>query len=129
MRAVQHIFVNKGLNMSVGKACAQASHAAVEGYRISKPELIKEWYKGGHYTKLVMQANDEESIRTIERYLKERGVKSKIIIDEAATELDGHRITALGCEIVDKDEGDTEVVFSSFKLYRDTIRFNMEIDR
>lgn len=124
-----YIFLNKGLHLSTGKASAQASHAAVEAYRISKPELIKKWYKGGHYTKLVMEAADAENMKTIERYLNERGVKTKLIIDEGLTEISPHQITALGCEIVDKDVADTEEIFSTFRLYKDTVRATLEFER
>ena len=128
-RVAMYIFVNKGLHMSAGKMGAQSAHAAVEAYRISKPEMIKKWYKGGHYTKLVMQAADEENIKTIERYLNERGVQTAIIIDEGLTEISPHQVTALGCEIVDKDMGDTEEIFSTFQLYRDTVKATLEFDK
>lgn len=126
---VQYIFVNKGLGMSAGKLAAQAAHASVESYRISDPVLIERWYEGKHYTKLVMQARDERHLETIERYLTERGIKSVLIIDEGMTEIDAHQMTALGVEIVDKEAGDTAAVFSTFELYRDTVRVTVEIDR
>ncbi len=128
-RTVMYIFINKGLRMSSGKIAAQASHAAVEAYRISSKEKLAKWYEGGHYTKLVMQATDAENIRTIERYLNDRGVKTALIIDEGRTEVSPHSITALGCEVVDKDEGDTEAIFSEFQLYKDTVRVVVELDK
>jgi PTH2 family peptidyl-tRNA hydrolase len=128
-RVVMYIFINKGLGMSSGKIAAQASHAAVEAFRISKQHLIEKWYEGGHYTKLVMQAADAENLRAIERYLDVRGVKTAMIIDEGRTEIAPHQLTALGCEIVDKDENDIEAIFSSFSLYKDTVRVNLEVDR
>jgi PTH2 family peptidyl-tRNA hydrolase len=128
-RAVMYIFINKGLGMSAGKIAAQAAHAAVEAYRISTPDRISKWYEGGHYTKLVMQATNADHISTIERYLKARGVKTALIIDEGRTEIAPHQITALGCEVVDKDEADTEAIFSSFELYRDKVRISLEVDK
>jgi peptidyl-tRNA hydrolase len=124
-----YIFVNKGLGMSAGKLASQAAHAAVEAFQISQPRLIAAWNRGGHYTKLVMEATDEEQMRTIERYLNDRQVKTKLIIDEGMTEIEPHRVTALGCEIVDKDEGDREEVFSTFKLYRDAVKITVEMER
>lgn len=126
---VQYIFVNKGLHMSAGKLGAQAAHAAVESYRLSDPKLIKRWYEARHYTKLVMQARDEQHLKTIERYLNERGFKTSPIIDEGMTEIDAHQWTALAVEIVDKEAGDTAAVFSTFELYRDPIKVSMEIER
>lgn len=129
MNTVMYIFVNKGLGMSAGKMAAQAGHAAVEAYRISKQTLIDDWYKGKHYTKLVMEVNSEEQMCTVERYINDRGFKTALIIDEGLTEIEPHSITALGVEIVDKDDEHTLATFCTFKLYRDTIRVMLEVDR
>lgn len=140
MTPAMYIFVNKGLGMSLGKAMAQAGHAAVEGYRISMtghPErrepvsphmnqaalyetnVVRRWYRGGHYMKLVMEARDSEHLRDIERYLNNRGFKTALILDEGHTEVDAIVPTALGVEILDKDDPHVQSTFSSFDLYRD----------
>lgn len=124
-----YIFVNKGLQMSSGKVASQAAHAAVEAYRVSKPELIKEWYKGGHYAKLVMQAKNATQLFQIERYIQDRGFKTAMIIDEGLTEIDPHTATALGVEIVDKDDPHTLATFSTFELYKDRARVTIELER
>lgn len=129
MNAVMYIFVNKGLGMSSGKMAAQAAHAAVEGYRLSSKKLIDQWYLGGHYTKLVMQARDKDHLMTIHEYLAARGFKSEFVIDEGMTEVDPHVTTALGVEIVDKDDPHVAATFSTFELYRDTIKVTLEIPR
>lgn len=121
--------------MSTGKASAQASHAAVEAYRLSCPpppqlsekerlrsessELVQEWYKGGHYMKLIMEARDEAHLHTIERYLNDRGFKTALIIDEGRTEIPALTATALGVELVDKDDPHTAATFSSFQLFKE----------
>lgn len=113
---VMYIFINKGLNMSPGKMAAQACHAACLAQRGSKPEMIDDWYKFGFYTKLVMQADNEEHIKTIERYLNERSINTFIVIDEGRTEIRKHSVTALGVEIVDKNiQGP---IFQEFDLYK-----------
>jgi peptidyl-tRNA hydrolase len=129
MKTAMFIFINKGLNMSTGKIAAQAAHAAVESYRISDHSLIKDWYKGKHYTKLVMQADDAEHLLHIERYIKERGFKTCVIIDEGITEIRPHSITALAVEIVDRDNEHTAATFECFKLYKDIVKITLEIDR
>ena len=128
-KPVMYLFINKGLGMSAGKMAAQAAHAAVEAYEISDPTLIKQWRLGQHYTKLVMQARDEEHLINIKKYISERGFKSKLIIDEGMTEIDPHVPTALGVEIVDKEDPHAEATFSTFELYRDTIKVTLEIPR
>lgn len=114
-----YLFANKGVGMSTGKTAAQIAHAAVEAYVLSKPDLIRAWRLGGHYTKLVMEAQDTVHLYTIQAYIEERGFKTKLIIDEGRTEIMPHTPTALGVEVVDKDDPHTLATFSSFRLYRD----------
>lgn len=128
MNPTMYLFLNQGLNMSVGKAGAQAGHAAVEAYRLSTPmhpneiednPLVKAWYVGRHYKKIVFAARDEQHLLTIDRYLRDRGFKTDLIIDEGLTEVPRHTITALGVELVDKDDPHVAATFSSFKTYRE----------
>lgn len=129
MKTAMYIFVNKELQMSVGKVAAQAAHAAVEAYRISTVDKLAEWYKGRHYKKLIMEARDAEHLRTIASYLTERGFKSVFIIDEGLNEVAPHSFTALGVEIVDQDDPHTQATFSTFRLYRDKVKVTLEIDK
>lgn len=129
MRAIMYTFLNRGLNMTAGKLASQAQHAAVEAYRISNPDLITEWYKGKHYAKITLLAENTNHLLRIERYLAERGIKTALIIDEGLTEIAAHSPTALGCEIVDKDDEDISATFSSFEVYHETIRAYVELDR
>jgi len=134
-----YIFINRGLRMSPGKIAAQAGHAAVEAALISHPEIkwvgqpidihgnptgnhAEIWYAwrtGLHYAKYVMEARDNEHIMCIERYLKERGFRTALILDEGHTEIEPIQPTALGVALVDKDDEHTAATFSSFKLYRE----------
>ena len=120
-----YIFINKGLGMSPGKMAAQAAHAAVEAFVISDVDKAKAWrLPEMHYTKLVMEARNEKHLDTIQKYLGDRGIKTARIIDEGLTELAPHQVTALGVEVVDKEEiGDT---FVSFKLYKPEFTVNVK---
>jgi peptidyl-tRNA hydrolase len=111
-------FMNRDLGMSHGKFAAQAQHAAVEAYRLSDPKMLEAWYVGGHYVKLVMLAEDDVHLMTIKHYLEERGFKTKLIIDEGRTEIKPHSMTALGVEVVDRDNEHTAATFGDFKTYR-----------
>src|SRR4051794_24157299 len=99
---VMYIFLNKGLNMSLGKAAAQAAHAAVEAYAGSPSDAVEDWRSGGHYAKVVFQAKNENAMIKAQRYIEDRGFKTFAIIDEGRTEIEPHSFTALGVEIVDK---------------------------
>jgi peptidyl-tRNA hydrolase len=123
MKPAMYIFLNKGLGMSTGKSAAQAAHAAVEAYRISPDNWIKEsWYKGGHYMKLVMECRDSDHLRDTERYLNDRGFKTVLILDEGHTEVPPITPTALAVALVDKDDPHTAATFESFRLYKDFCR-------
>jgi len=113
-----YLFINRDLGMSPGKIAAQASHAAVEAYEISNQVRINQWRIGGHYTKLVMLAEDTEHLCNIQRYIEERGFKTKLIIDEGHTEIRPFSATALGVEIVDRDDPHTAATFGEFRSYK-----------
>lgn len=114
-----YLFLNRGLGMSTGKSGAQVAHAAVEAYRASDPKMIEAWYSGGHYTKLVMLAEDEAQLTNIQTYLQDRGFRTGLIIDEGRTEIRPFTKTALGVEIVDKTEPHVADTFGEFKTYKD----------
>lgn len=126
---VMYTFLNKGLNMSVGKAAAQAQHAAVEAFRGSASEAIETWLEGGHYAKVVFQAKNEHQLLKAQRYIEDRGFKTFLIIDEGRTEIEPHTATALGVEIVDKADRHVAATFGSFQTYRDTVRVTVDIER
>lgn len=129
MRTAMYIFVNRGLGMSTGKLAAQTAHAAVEAYRISKKALVEDWYMGGHYTKLVMLATDAEHMTSIKEFLEDRGFKTAQIIDEGMTEIAPFSKTALGVEIVDREDPHTNSTFSRFQTYREILRFTVEVEK
>lgn len=105
--------------MTPGKLGAQTAHAAVEAFQISDPKLLEDWYLGGHYCKLVMSADDDTHLMIIKTYIEERGFKTKLIIDEGHTEIRPHSATALGVEVVDRDDLHTAATFGDFKLYKE----------
>ena len=122
MNPTMYIFLNEALGMSVGKAAAQASHAAVEAYKLSDPRLVDAWYLGGHYKKLIMQARDEVHLLAIDRYIRARGFETEVVIDEGLTEVPRHTMTALGVQIVDKDDPHTAATFELFQLLREKVK-------
>ena len=78
--------------------------------------MLNRWRRGGHYAKIVLQADD---LQVAERYINDRGFRTVQIIDEGRTEIDPLTPTAIGVEIVDKDAGHVQDTFSAFKLYRE----------
>lgn len=119
MKPVMYIIANRSLGMSPGKLGAQVAHAACEAMIISDQKLIDQWRSGGHYTKIVLQADGSQQLSTIREYLTERGFKTALIIDEGRTEIPAFSKTALGCAIVDKSDQHVIDTFSSFELYQE----------
>jgi peptidyl-tRNA hydrolase len=106
--------------MSTGKAAAQAGHAAVEAYKLTPDNNTKRmWHCGGHYAKIVLEAPSAEFLLYAERYINDRGFKTALIIDEGRTEIDKLLPTALGVEVLDKDNSHVAATFSVFDLYKD----------
>ena len=126
MNPVIYIFMNKSLGMSAGKLAAQAAHAAVV---IGLGNNNAEWLNYPHRTILIMQARDEAHMHNIAQYLKERGIKTTPIIDEGVNEIDPHVWTALATDILDKDDDNVAKSLSTFKLFRDTVRLTVEVDK
>lgn len=116
-----YIFMNKQLGMSAGKLAAQAAHA------VALVPVGKEW-QAPHRTILVMQARDEAHIRNIAKYLAQRGVTAYEVIDEGVNEIEPHVVTALATQVVDKADERNGDIFSTFELYRDRVRLNVEVD-
>ncbi len=122
MNPVQYIIVKRNHGMSEGKLGAQIGHAAVEGVRISAKSpwgnpwdstIVNRWYQGGHYAKIVLEC---ENLAVTERYIRDRGFKTALIIDEGRTEVEPLTETAIGVEVLDKDMPHVRETFSQFKL-------------
>lgn len=124
MNIVQYIIANQGLGMSPGKLAAQVAHAVVKGYELSFEyrsenwDRIATWNETGH-TKIVLAARDTEHLLSAEKYLADRGHRVALIVDEGRTEVPPLTPTALGVELLDKDDEYVKFSFSTFKTYRE----------
>ncbi len=123
---VMYIFMNKGLGLSPGKLASQVAHAAVKASDMSDKKLRDDWNKFGFYTKLIMEARNEEHLKTIQKYLEDREIKTAMIIDEGRTEIDAHQATALGVEVIDKNEKGE--IFKAFQLYKPEIEIKVKFN-
>lgn len=119
---VVYIFLNKSLQMSVGKAAAQAAHAAA--YCDFEPLS-----KNPHRTIIVLEARDEAHMISIENYLMNRDVNVFKVVDEGVNEILPQTLTAMCTPVLDKNDEKLQLTMSTFKLYRDTVRLSIEVDR
>jgi PTH2 family peptidyl-tRNA hydrolase len=121
MKPIQYIVANKGLGMSPGKLAAQVAHASVNAvFSLTGVESADwhAWQRSGH-TKIVLEARDTEHLLLVERYLKDRGIPTVLIIDEGRTEIAPHSPTALATGVVDKTDENVQMAFGDLKTYKD----------
>lgn len=135
MKTAMYLFANQGIGMSPGKLAAQVSHAAVEAYRLTtlnasqddqKLPILDHWHKRG-YTKLVMEARDTEHLISIHTALVQKGYNTSLIIDEGRTEIAPQTPTALGVEVVDRDDEQVQFDFSDFRTLK--VQTDPEVER
>jgi PTH2 family peptidyl-tRNA hydrolase len=121
MKPVQYIVANKGLGMSPGKLAAQVAHASVNAvFSLTGVESADwhGWQRTGH-AKIVLEARDTEHLLLVERYLKDRGIATVLIIDEGRTEIAPHSPTALASGVVDKTDENVTMAFGDLKTYKE----------
>ncbi len=113
----QVIILRKDLNMSKGKAAAQASHAAVAAAIKSKREKQRDfeiWWRTGQ-KKVVLAADSEVELLALENKLRATGVIVVKIDDAGRTQLPPNITTALG--IGPHAQKDVEEITSTLKLF------------
>jgi len=112
-RYKQVIILRADLNMSCGKAAAQACHASVaasEKTRRDHPSWWREWMREGQ-RKIILKVDSEGELLRREREARDAGIPSALITDMGLTELPPGTITALGIgpapeSLIDKITGD-----------------------
>jgi hypothetical protein len=80
------------------------------------------WERTGEMTVILEARDDRGHLRNIKDYLDRQGFPHRPIIDEGRTEVPSHSFTALGVEIVDKDDPLVAAAFSDFRTLKDRPR-------
>ena len=113
----QIIILRKDLQMSKGKAAAQASHAAVAAAiksKREKPNEFTSWWNTGQ-KKVVLAVNSEAELLELENKLNSTGVVVVKIDDAGRTQLPPGTTTALG--IGPHAQKAVEEITSTLKLF------------
>ena len=124
-----YIFLNKSLHMSSEKCSAQVAHSVALSLCNEYKQYLDSWKKSIHKTIIVLEARDDNHLINIESYLKERDFRVYKQVDEGVNEIDAHSFTALATSILEKDDENVIKAFSTFNLYRDIIKINMEFEK
>jgi peptidyl-tRNA hydrolase len=102
---------------SVAQIATEHETPILDWFEKQQP-LFDEWLTSGHYTKLVMQADNESILSNVKEYLETRGYRTYLVIDEGRTEIDPFTKTALAVELVDKDDERVQQHFGEFRTYK-----------
>lgn len=106
-----YIVINGELNMSPGKAAAQAVHAAMLLTTNSKSNFVNPYKR----TVIVLEAKNGLQIHNLHTYLSEALVDADYYIDEGVNEVDAYSTTALAAFVGNNEE--LIEMFASFPLY------------
>ena len=106
----QIIVLRKDLNMSPGKAAAQACHASLSAFlRVQKHKKqdCEQWLEEGQ-TKVIVQVPDEETLTKLfdELVGSKLSYSTSLIRDAGHTELKGQNLTVLGIGPVEDEKID-----------------------
>lgn len=108
----QVIVLRADLNMTPGKAAAQACHGSLSASEKTKRENIslwRKWIKEGQ-RKVILKASSEAELRTLDRIARKSKISTALISDMGLTELPLGTVTSLGMgpassKIIDKITG------------------------
>lgn len=113
---VLYVILNGSLNMSPGKAAAQAVHAAM-----MLPEDARSEFTGDDRpykrTVIVLEAKDGVQMDNIVDYVDNAGLKCEYYIDEGKNEVDAFSFTAMAVETIDENDEEAREIFSALPLY------------
>jgi len=91
------IVVRSDLKMGKGKACAQASHAAVMAYeQIRKQKALLNLWRLSGQRKVVVKVDTEEELLEIDREARKAGLVTSLIRDAGHTQVSPGSRTCLG---------------------------------
>lgn len=110
---VVYVVLNGELNMSPGKAAAQAVHASMMLSSDAKEKFIESHKR----TVIVLEAKNAEQIKNLAIYLDEAQIESDYYIDEGVNEVSAYSATALAVEPIEAEDLEVREIFQPFPLF------------
>jgi len=108
---IVYVVLNGELNMSPGKAAAQAVHAS---------SMLPSIGKFGKYlvrTVITLEAKNTQQILNLHTYLKKASVPSDYYIDEGVNEVGAYSVTALAVGPMRMSDEEARAILKPFPLF------------
>lgn len=90
----QVVVLRDDLDLSSGKAAAQAAHASGFAADRADPEVRNEWLESSA-VKVILAADDEQHLRQLRDEASDAGLPTSLVSDEGRTEIQTGTTTAL----------------------------------
>lgn len=110
-----YVVLNGELNMSPGKAAAQAVHAVAA---LTAEQSLRGFTNQTKRTVIVLEAINQQQMDNLEMYLVAMDLPVASYIDEGSNEVLAYSVTALACGPLDSQDLLNRSVFSALPLYR-----------
>jgi peptidyl-tRNA hydrolase, PTH2 family len=111
----QVIVVNEALDLPCGKLAAQVAHAALAAFLEAGSDARRRWLEDG-MPKVVLRADDEDSLLRIEAQAEQLGLPTARICDAGHTVVEPGTLTCIG--IGPADSAAIDSVTGALKLLR-----------
>lgn len=111
---VIYVLLDSSLNMSAGKASAQAVHAVAQLHTHSG---IDEFAEQTKRTVIILEAKDQQQLYNLETYLLQLDVPCASYIDEGVNEVTPYSLTALAVGPIEADNEEARSILAPFRLY------------
>lgn len=108
---IVYVLINGELDMSAGKAAAQAVHAA------AMLKNIGSFGKQVQRTVIILEAENTQQLLNLHLYLSRTGLESQYYIDEGVNEVDAYSITALAVGPIWSEDKEERELLASFPLF------------
>jgi peptidyl-tRNA hydrolase len=109
-----YVLLNGELNMSPGKAAAQAVHAVGSLHRHFG---IKDFSARIQRTVIILEAENQQQMDNLQSYLNELDIPTGSYIDEGVNEISPYSVTALAVGPIAGEDVETRAIFKAFPLF------------
>jgi PTH2 family peptidyl-tRNA hydrolase len=114
----QCLILRHDLHMRMGKACAQAAHAAMFPFIASdgnNEQRLLDWVINDHMTKIVLRVDSEQELLAVSAKAQEAGLEVHKVVDAGFTEF--HGVPTLTCISIGPNDADAiDAITGGLKL-------------